>query len=277
MINNTLYSDTAFNPVTQTVESLESLEIKVIAEQKVISTAIPQQRKENEKFTSFSTRSLTPLSFEVASRQALLIFGAGVFLVSVPVFIEAPLVRVVPWLSVGLTAVWIWVSKLLMSRSKTYIWGDLLLGFSWTWLAGSIYWGWLRWEPLWHLPVESIGLPFAIWCLYRNWGKVGNWFYFGSLLGTVLTDIYFYLVDLIPYWRQIMVVEAQAASPILRSALEQVETPPGIAWAIVLAIVLLTLGIIPLTYKQLHWYAFSGAVLSTILVDSLFLIAAVMA
>jgi len=84
-------------------------------------------------------------------------------------------------------------------------------------------------------------------------------------------------VDLIPYWRQIMVVEAQAASPILRSALEQVETPPGIAWAIVLAIVLLTLGIIPLTYKQLHWYAFSGAVLSTILVDSLFLIAAVMA
>ncbi|MGB3639093.1 MAG: DUF3120 domain-containing protein, partial [Rivularia sp. (in: cyanobacteria)] len=43
------------------------------------------------------------------------------------------------------------------------------------------------------------------------------------------------------------------------------------------AVVLLSFGIIPLKYKQLHWYAFSGAVLSTILVDSLFLIAAVMA
>lgn len=263
--------------MTQTIESLESLEIKVIAEQKVITTAIPQNRKKDEKLKSFSSSSLIPIPLKVASRQALLIFGAAVFLVSVPVFIEAPLVRVLPWLSVGLTILWVWLSKLLMSRSKTYVWGDLLLGFSWSWLAGSIYWGWFRWEPLWHLPVESIGLPFAIWCLYRNWGKVGNWFYFGSLLGTVLTDIYFYLVDLIPYWRQIMLVEPEATSPILRSALAQVQTPYGVAWAIVLAIVLLTVGIVPLKYKQLHWYAFSGAVLSTILVDSLFLLAAIAA
>ncbi|MGB3655894.1 MAG: DUF3120 domain-containing protein [Rivularia sp. (in: cyanobacteria)] len=218
-----------------------------------------------------------PISFEVSTRQALLVFGAAVFLVSVPVFVEAPLVRLLPWLSVALTALWVWLSKILMSRSITYIWGDLLLGFSWSWLAGSIYWGWLRWEPLWHLPVESIGLPFAIWCLYRNWGKIGNWFYFGSLVGTVLTDIYFYIVDLIPYWRQITVVEPSEASSILRAALAQVKTPYGEAWAIVLAVVLLSVGIIPLKYKQLHWYAFSGAVLSTILVDSLFLIAAVIA
>lgn len=263
--------------MTQTVETLESFEINLIAKQKVISTAILLDREKDEKLTSFSTSSLIPISFEVTSRQALLVFAAAVFLVSVPVFIEAPLVRVLPWLSVALTALWVWLSKILMSRSATYIWGDLLLGFSWSWLAGSIYWGWLRWEPLWHLPVESIGLPFAIWCLYRNWGKVGNWFYFGSLLGTVLTDIYFYIVDLIPYWRQIIVVEPEAASPILRAALLQVQTPYGEAWAIVLAVVLLSVGIIPLKYKQLHWYAFSGAVLSTILVDSLFLIAAVIA
>ncbi len=260
----------------QTVESLEALEINIKAKQKVISTAIPQGREE-DLITSFPSSSLIPFSFKATSRQALLIFGAAVLLVSVPVFIEAPLVRILPWLSVGLTVVWVWLSKLLMSRSATYVWGDLLLGFSWSWLAGSIYWGWLRWEPLWHLPVESIGLPFAVWCLYRNWGKVGNWFYFGSLLGTALTDIYFYIVDLIPYWRQIMVVEPEAASSILRSALLQVQTPAGVAWAIVLAVVLLTVGIVPLKYKQLHWYAFSGAVLSTILVDSLFLIAAIAA
>ncbi len=263
--------------MTQTVESLESLKINAIANQKVISTAIPLYKEKDENVASFSTSKLIPLSFTTTSRQALLVFTAAVFLVSVPVFVEAPLVRVLPWLSVALTLGWIWLSKLLMSRSATYVWGDLLLGFSLTWLAGSIYWGWLRWEPLWHLPVESIGLPFAVWCLYRNWGKVGNWFYFGSLVGTVLTDIYFYIVDLIPYWRQIMVVEPEAAAPVLKAALSQVQTPLGQACAVVLAVVLLSVGIIPLKYKQLHWYAFSGAVLSTILVDSLFLIAAVMA
>lgn len=263
--------------MTQTVESLESLKIKTIANQKVISTAIALYKEKDEKLTSFSTCSLIPLSLEVTSRQALLVFTAAVFLVSVPVFIEAPLVRVLPWLSVALTLGWIWLSRLLMSHKSTYVWGDLVLGFSWSWLAGSIYWGWLRWEPLWHLPVESIGLPFAMWCLYRNWGKVGNWFYFGSLVGTALTDIYFYIVDLIPYWRQIMVVEPSSATPVLKAALSQVQTPAGQAWAVVLAVVLLSFGIIPLKYKQLHWYAFSGAVLSTILVDSLFLIAAVMA
>lgn len=260
--------------MTQTVERLESLEIKSIAKQKVISTVIPLQEKKNEKNKPFSTPPLSSIFREVASRKALLVFAAAVFLVSVPVFIEAPLVRLLPWLSVALTVGWIWLSKLLMSRRTTYIWGDLLLGFSLTWLAGSIYWGWLRWEPLWHLPIESIGLPFAFWCLHRNWGKIGNWFYFGSLLGTVLTDIYFYIVDLIPYWRQIMFVEPEAASPILKAALSQVQTPYGVVWAVVLAVVLLSVGIIPLKYKQLHWYAFSGAVLSTILVDSLFLIAA---
>jgi hypothetical protein len=34
---------------------------------------------------------------------------------------------------------------------------------------------------------------------------------------------------------------------------------------------------VPLKNKQKHWYAFSGAVLSTILVDSLFLVAAILA
>jgi len=34
----------------------------------------------------------------------------------------------------------------------------------------------------------------ALVCLRQNWGKVGN-FFFGFLLGTALTDVYFYLVD----------------------------------------------------------------------------------
>lgn len=203
-----------------------------------------------------------------------MVFLLAVFLVSVPVFIEAPLVRSLPLLSLAMTAGWVWLSWVLWSRPSTQLWGDMLLGFSWSWLAGSLYWGWLRWEPLLHLPVEAIGLPFALVCLRHNWGKVGNFFYLGSLLGTVLTDVYFYLVDLIPQWRQLMQVDPTLASPILQSALEQVQTPWGQGWALILALVLLTLGIFPLRYQQLYWHAFSGAVLSTILVDSLFLFGA---
>lgn len=204
-------------------------------------------------------------------------FATSVFLVSVPVFIQAPLVRSLPWLSLALTPGLVGLSFALMSRTSTHLWGDLLLGFSWSWLAGSVYWGWLRWEPLLHLPVEAIALPFALVCLRRDWGKVGNFFYLGSLLGTVLTDVYFYLVNLIPYWRQLMQVEPALASPILQSALSQVYTPWGQSWAVILVLVLLSIGIFPLRYRQQHWWAFSGAVLSTILVDSLFWLAAAMA
>ncbi|MEA5549936.1 DUF3120 domain-containing protein [Anabaena cylindrica UHCC 0172] len=213
----------------------------------------------------------------ISRKQTWLVFAAAMFLVTVPVFIEAPLVRSLPTLSLVMTGFWVWLSLTLMSRPQTYIWGDLLLGFSWSWLTGAIYWGWLRWEPLWHLPIESIGLPFAIWCLWRNWGKIGNWFYLGSLFGTVLTDVYFYLVDLMPYWRQIMRTDAAGASQILKNALAQVLTPWGEAWAIILALALLTVGIASLGKTRWHWYAFSGAVLSTILVDTLFLLAAVFA
>jgi hypothetical protein len=218
-----------------------------------------------------------PLRRAISTRQTWLVFAAAVFLVSVPVFVEAPLVRSLPVVCLFLTGFWVWLSLALMSRPQTYIWGDLLFGFSWTWLTGAIYWGWLRWEPLWHLPVESLGLPFAIWCLVRNWGKVGNWFYLGSLFGTVLTDVYFYVVDLMPYWRQIMRADTAQASQILQNALIQVETPWGQGWAVVLATLLMTVGVLGLGNKQLHWYAFGGAVLSTILVDSLFLLAAAFA
>ena len=213
----------------------------------------------------------------LSSRQNWLIFLASVFLVSVPVFVEAPLVRSSPILSVLMTGFWVWISMRLMSRSQTYLWGDLLFGFSWTWLTGAIYWGWLRYEPIWHIPIEALGLPFAVWCLAKNWGKVGNWFYLGSLLGTVLTDIYFYLVDLMPYWRQIMRTDPSGASQILQNALAQVQTPWGEGWAVILALMLMTVGTVSLLHKQSHWYAFGGAVLSTILVDSLFLLAAVLA
>ncbi len=199
------------------------------------------------------------------------VFATAAFLVSVPVFIEAPLVRHYPVISVLSTLLWVSLGFILFKRPQSQIWGDLILGFSWSWLAGAIYWGWFRWEPGIHLPIESIGVPFAIWALWRGVGKIGSLFYLGSLLGTAITDLYFYQVGLIDYWRQLMEVEPALAMPILQQAIAQVRTPWGTAWAVVLVNLLLGVGIIPLGTKQLHWYAFSGAVLTTIVVDSLFL------
>nr|WP_242058503.1 DUF3120 domain-containing protein [Microcoleus sp. FACHB-SPT15] len=213
----------------------------------------------------------------IGNRQAWLMFAAASFLVSVPVFVQAPLVRQLPLLSLVMTLLWVGLGLRLLKRTETKIWGDLLLGFSWSWLAGSIYWGWLRWEPLIHLPVEAIGLPFAVWGLWRGWGMVGNLFYLGSLFGTALTDVYFYLTDLIPHWRQVMQVDPALATPIFQSAIAQVQTPWGISWAVVLIGTLLVVGLWSLGKGQLQWWAFSGAVLSTILVDSLFWVAASLA
>ncbi|MGH2416145.1 MAG: DUF3120 domain-containing protein [Microcystaceae cyanobacterium] len=206
--------------------------------------------------------------------QAGLVFLVAGFLVSVPVFIQAPLVRSLPWVSLLLTGVWIGLALILLKRPQTRRWGDLLLGFSWSWLAGSIYWGWLRWEPLIHLPIEAIGLPVACWGLWCGWGRIGNLFYLGSLCGTAITDLYFYLTDLIPHWRHLMQVDPSLATPIFQSAIAQVQTVWGISWAVVLVNILLGLSLWSLQKRQCHWWAFGGAVFSTILVDSLFWVAA---
>ena len=227
------------------------------------------------KYSSLAQNPLLsiPLS-ETQGRKSWQIFGAASFLVSVPVFFQAPLVRLFPWFSLALTVFWVILGIWLYKRSQTRLWGDLILGFSWSWLAGSIYWGWLRWEPLIHIPVEAIGVPFAVWCLFRGWGKIGNYFYLGSLLGTAITDLYFYLTGLIPYWRKVMEVDPSYATGILKLALVQMQTPWGISWAVVLVNLLLGVSLWALQKYQLHWWAFAGAVLSTLVVDSLFWIAA---
>jgi len=219
----------------------------------------------------------------IAVQPTWLIFVGSIVLVSVPVFIEAPLVRHLPWLSLILTLGWLWSSAILLTQRRLWIWGDLLLGFSGSWFAGSIYWGWFRWEPLWHLPIECLALPLPLWCISRHRLLIGSWFALGSLLGTAVTDVYFYVVDLMPQWRQVMRVDPELAMPIFQTAIAKVQTPWGIAWAVVLGAVLLLAGLIPLwttganPWRSLHRWAFSGAVLSTILVDTLFWFAALAA
>ena len=206
-----------------------------------------------------------------------LVFAGSGFLVSIPVFIQAPMVRELPWLSLILTLGWIALGVAWLKRPKTEIWGDLIIGFSWSWLAGSIYWGWFRWEPMIHLPIEAIGLPFAFWALARSWGQVGNLFYLGSLLGTALTDVYFYLTGLMPHWRELMRVDPGLYKPIFQDALVQMQTPWSALCAITIVTLLSGMGIFGIKQNTLPWWAFSGAILSTLLVDGLFWVAAIFA
>ena len=222
------------------------------------------------------TEHLALRSDEPASDR-LTAFLAAAFLVSVPVFIQAPLVRFQPWVSLSITLVWLISGFYLLRQRPLSLWGDLAIGFSWTWLAGSLYWGWLRENPYVHLPIEAIGLPIVIVLIGKNRFKTGSYFYLGSLLGTAITDIYFYWVGLIPYWRQVMQVEPAAVGSILQAALSQITNPIAAVRACILLAILIVVGSLAIKSDKAYWWAFAGAVLSTILVDTLFLITAILA
>lgn len=271
------------------------------------NSRLSDSRLNTNTFLSDETFSLQPNAIRVKA------FAASAFLVAVPVFIQAPLVRVLPEFALLTTAVWLAIGWSLLNKGSlnkvntdalasdseksstpelatpslsaaspstpvfnAALWGDLIVGFSWTWLAGAIYWGWFRTDPYVHLPIEAIGLPIVATLLLQNKAKIGNYFYLGSLLGTAITDLYFYCTGLIPYWRALMLTPEEA-SPILHSALLRMETYQGVGCAVVLLTLLIMLGTIPLRSHSATWWAFSGAVLSTILVDSLFFIAAIFA
>jgi Protein of unknown function (DUF3120) len=227
--------------------------------------------------TTTSAPATVPFEF-LGSKLSWALFGTAAFLVSIPVFVQAPLVRQWPWVSLILTLGWMGLGYALYRKESTSIFGDLILGFTWSWFAGSIYWGWFRAEPYIHLPIEAIGLPCAIWAIARRRYLVGTLFYLGSLLGTVITDVYFYLMDLIPFWRQVMQVEVKDAFPLLQMALHQIQDSTGALWAGVLIAALCLCGLLPLVTssvrrgdrRSLGWWTFMGAVLSTLIVDGLF-------
>ena len=106
-------------------------------------------------------------------------------LVVLPVFVQAPWVREQPFSSClfgfVLLSVGVITHSIAPSRWKDF--GALLVGFSGSWLAGSLFWGWLACHPVLHLPVEAFALPLAITGLQTRW-RLGCAFYLASLLGT---------------------------------------------------------------------------------------------
>ena len=155
--------------------------------------------------------------------------------------------------------------------------GTLLVGFSGSWLAGTLFWGWLRMHPVLHIPVEAIALPLAVGGLNSRW-KLSCSFYLASLLGTAITDITMALTRVMSFWPEVVKASSSEAPQLLNEAATLVLQPVS------LLILLSSAGLIVWLAKQFwtqsarpseHQKAWSvaAAVLSTtLLIDALFLV-----
>ncbi|MFM7312413.1 MAG: DUF3120 domain-containing protein [Cyanobium sp.] len=140
-------------------------------------------------------------------------------LVVLPVFIQAPWVRTSPMTAALFTVLLVTLGIVLERRPQSR-WRDLgalLVGFSGSWFAGCLFWGWCRLHPLWHLPIEAFALPLALAGLGGRWRLAGA-FYLSSLLGTAATDLAMAISGVMPLWPQVLGAPLQDAPRLLHEA-----------------------------------------------------------
>ena len=206
-----------------------------------------------------------------------LTLASGV-LVTLPVFLQAPWVRLAPFSAAVFTAPLLALA-LLLSRhrdSRVARAGELLVGFCGSWLGGCLFWGWFRLHPLWHLPIEAFALPLALAGLKGRWRLAAS-FYLASLLGTACTDGVMAITGVMAHWREVLLAPLDQAAPLLhQAALDVLEPLP-------LAIVgLAACGLIGLCrhywrHPDPAWRLAASALATTLCVDGLFLAAALAA
>lgn len=212
-------------------------------------------------------------AFLQVCRQPGLTLISGV-LVTLPVFLQAPWVRLAPFSAALFTAPLLGLALALSKHpnSRTSRLGELLVGFCGSWLAGSLFWGWCRLHPVWHLPIEAFALPLALAGLNSRW-KIACAFYLGSLLGTAATDVAIAGSGLMPSWPQILNAGSAEAPFLLQTAAQQVLAPPSLVLVFFCAAVLV---------QGCRWLwglgevgrIISASLATTLAVDALFLLAA---
>jgi hypothetical protein len=195
-------------------------------------------------------------------------------LVVLPVFLQAPWVRLQPFSAAMVTAVLL-AAALVLGQWGQGGWrqlGDLLVGFAGSWLGGCLFWGWFRLHPALHLPIEAFALPLALTGLNGRW-RQGCAFYVASLAGTACTDAAMVLTGVMPYWPGVLQAPLAEAPALLTQAGQRLLHPQSLA-------------LISLTAFGLLWSArrlaqagcaarIAAAVLvTTLVVDGLFLAAA---
>ncbi len=211
------------------------------------------------------------------SRLALSLPLVAVLLVTVPVFVQAPWVRLAPMGAALFTVPLVGLGVLLEQRGQGPLrqLGILLVGFSGSWLGGSLFWGWCRPHPLFHLPIEAFALPLALAGLTSRWRLAAS-FYLASLLGTALTDGVMAISGVMGFWPEVVSAPLQDAPLLLQAAAAAVLEP------LPLAVVLLSGALLLLVCRAL-WQrgeiarVAAAALATTVVVDGLFLLAAMLA
>jgi len=143
------------------------------------------------------------------------------FFVILPIFVQAPWVRLEPISALCFTFVIVLVAIVLKQKgsNKWFVVSSLLLGISGSWLGGCLFWGWLSPFPILHIPVEAVVLPLALIGLGTNW-RIGSSFYISSLFGTAVTDMTIFLIGIMDQWKQVITADSENAPLILQKTSE---------------------------------------------------------
>jgi len=173
-----------------------------------------------DKFNYESHKKFDSYEGTFLSRPISLRFWSSFFVI-LPIFIQAPWVRLEPISALCFTFVILAGSFILNHKdtNKWFIVSSLLLGVSGSWLGGCLFWGWLSPFPILHIPVEAVALPLALIGLSTNW-KIGSSFYLSSLFGTAVTDITIFLIGIMDQWREVITADAETAPLILQNTSE---------------------------------------------------------
>ncbi len=140
-------------------------------------------------------------------------------MVVLPVFLQAPWVRVHPFSATLFTALLVAIGVVLnrSDNQQKADFGSLLVGFSGSWLAGCVFWGWLRAHPVLHLPVEAFALPLALAGLGTRW-RLASAFYLSSLVGTAFTDLMMAVTGVMHFWPGVVTASLDTAPQLLHEA-----------------------------------------------------------
>ena len=161
------------------------------------------------------------------------------FFVILPIFVQAPWVRLDP-ISALCGTFFILFVAFLLSRKETDKWfivGSLLLGVSGSWLGGCLFWGWLSAYPILHIPVEAVALPLALVGLGTKW-RIGSSFYISSLFGTAITDMTIFFTGIMDQWKEVITADSDSAPLILQKTSENLIHLKSLSVIIFVALIL---------------------------------------
>ena len=212
------------------------------------------------------------------SREGWLLPLGGALLVALPVFLQAPWVRLAPFSAALFTAPLLMLALTLESQrnARLQTLGCLLVGFSGSWLGGCLFWGWFRLHPLWHLPIEAFALPLALGGLRGRWRLAAS-FYLASLLGTACTDAVMAITGVMSCWTGVLQAPIEQAPALLQQAALRVLEPLPLAVTLLTGTGLTALCRCYWSHPDPAWRLGASAVATTLAVDGLFLAAALWA